>query len=307
MSSIAQLKPFSIGPRALFVKCSPAPTTFFERRAVLAALQQATHDQIETFKKLNDQSSFMIITTNPEAAKKLRQMTPLERAVTRQDTSESETSVLPSWLADFQEIGPIATPAESVPMTEKLRKQSSASDQLGLSTRSFTLSIFPVNKTYSHIQEVKKNPLHGRWPGVSHETYMASALGKKVPSDVMFRGLRDWETGNQLSHDVDGFFTEGDPDGASARLLDMIPATSDRRKRAMDRAHDKADAANVPAVMRSVIKFIEDSRRSAASIENPPEETMQKILDFNENDGHEVMYRKYTTNTLRTKPKAFKK
>ncbi|KAI0855857.1 hypothetical protein F4860DRAFT_446168 [Xylaria cubensis] len=270
-SVLAQLKPFTLASRSLFVKCVPAPRSFYERRAVLAALQRSSQQSIETFKKLQDSSSFIAITTRPEAASTLLENSPLERTIISQGSS-SDVALTPStWSSNYDDVsGPIAAPVNPLP-ADVVAKPTPASVDLGLSYKTFTLHIFPANVDYDHVAEVRKNPLHGQWPGNGKiETFISAALHRVVPSGAMAPALRDWETGNQLAHDGDSFADNG-PEGAAATLLGK-KRLSAREAFLMERIRRRGADKEMPKVMSGLFQFAEECRSEAAKAQSKPQQ-----------------------------------
>ncbi|KAI0964772.1 hypothetical protein F4678DRAFT_385231 [Xylaria arbuscula] len=262
-SALAQLKPFSLTPRSLFIKCVPAPRNFYERRAVLAALQKSSQQSIEVFKKLQDSSSFIALTSRPEAATTLLDSSPLERTIVFQDAASDEALSRSSWNLDDDVSGPIVTPVNPLP-THSTVKPTPASVDLGLSHRTFTLHIFPANAHYDHREEVRKNPLHGQWPGNGKaETFMSAALKRIMPSGAMAPALRDWETGNQLARDSDSFADAG-PEGAASMLLGS-KRRSAREAFLLERIRRRGAEQEIPTVMRSLVQFAEECRTKSAN------------------------------------------
>ncbi|KAI0148753.1 hypothetical protein GGR57DRAFT_504870 [Xylariaceae sp. FL1272] len=253
MSLLSQLKTFSLGPRSLLVKCVPAPKSFYQRRAVLAALQKGSTESIEVFKKLQDDSSFIAVTTSPDTAKNLIKSSPLKQIVMAQNSTNSESSIQSTWGAAYSNSGPIATavnplPADSVP------KETSASIELGLSHWSFTLHIFSANKDYDHNAEIQKNVLHGPWPEGGDETYIQAAL-RTIPPSVLNTALWDWETGDQLSNEAEKFTGQ---EGATHLFLGAKRGSAQEafvRERMRNRA-----AKRTPKIMRSLVEFAKECR-----------------------------------------------
>ncbi|KAI3326303.1 hypothetical protein HD806DRAFT_442884 [Xylariaceae sp. AK1471] len=262
-SALAQLKPFSLRSRSLFVKCVPAPKSFYERRAVLAALQKSSQQSIETFKKLKDNSSFIAVTTRPDVVKSLLDNSPLERIVISQDLDNGEVSSQSAWGSEIDVSGPIAPPVNPLP-ADPTTKPTPASANLGLSHKTFTLHIFPANATYNHNEEVRKNALHGKWPGDgTTETFISAALQRVIPSGAMAPGLRDWETGNQLARESDSFADSG-REGAASMLLGR-KRLSAREVFLMERIRRRNAARETPKVMRGLMQFAEDCRTKSQS------------------------------------------
>ncbi|KAI1353563.1 hypothetical protein F5Y01DRAFT_312759 [Xylaria sp. FL0043] len=261
-SALAQLKPFTLSSRSLFIKCDPAPRTFYERRAVLAALQKSSQQSIEMFKKLQDSSSFIAITTRPDVAIDLLNSSPLKRIIVTQDYESDDA------FRGFEEdvSGPIATPVNPLPGGATV-KPTPASINLGLFHKTFTLHVFPTNSHYNHREEARKNPFHGKWPDSSKtpETFVSAALRRVVPSGVMAPALRDWETGNPLARDSDSFAEDG-PEGAASMLLGK-KRNSARAAFALERIRRREAQQEMPPVMNSLVQFAEQCRTKSANVQ----------------------------------------
>ncbi|KAI1344914.1 hypothetical protein F5Y15DRAFT_11350 [Xylariaceae sp. FL0016] len=252
-SAFAQLKPFSLSSRTVFIKCTPAPVSFYERRAVLKALQMATFESIETFKKLEDEGSFIAITKKPGHAHGLVNDSPFSRTIIAPDPDAVPLPKTRAWGAEFDLSGTIAAPVHPMP-TNKTVKSTPASADLGLAHKTFVLHVFPSNSAYVHTKEVKKSPLHGRWPdNKGIETFISSALYKTIPSGHMRPALQDWETGNQLSSDSTNFSGEA-REGAAFSLLGK-KRISARETFLMERLRRRRDESEVPEVMKSLSGF----------------------------------------------------
>ncbi|KAI1177673.1 hypothetical protein F4777DRAFT_187766 [Nemania sp. FL0916] len=275
-SALAQLKQFTLRSRSLFIKCVPAPGNFYERRAVLAALQQASQQSIETFKRLQDSSSFIAITTIPEAASSLIGSSPLERTLALSGASHDEAAIRPSWgdSSGSEVTGRIAAPVHLLPAASAgtAAKPTPASADLELAFKTFTLHIFRINKNYDHVLEVRKHPLHGPWPGdgkTNTETYISSALRRVVPSGPMAPALRDWETGNQLARDSSEDSFAGDSsEGAAATFLGK-KRLSTRESFILERIRQRSAKRETPKIMDGIFQFAEECK--AKSAEPQPE------------------------------------
>lgn len=162
--------------------------------------------------------------------------------------------------------GPIATPVSLLP-ANLAAEPTPASAEVGLSHKTFTLHIFPTNAAYDHRAEVRKNPLHGQWPGdgeAETETFISAALRQVVPPGAMAPALRDWETGNQLARDADSFADDG-PEGAASTLLGR-KRISALESFLLERIRRRDAGRETPRVMSGLFQFAEECRsRSAES------------------------------------------
>ncbi|XXH04272.1 hypothetical protein Hte_010686 [Hypoxylon texense] len=256
-SALAELLQRSLSSRTVYVKCIPAPANFYERRAVLRTLQRFSRETIETFKKLEEDSSFVVVTTKPEAATAMVNDSPITRVIIAQKNNAS-------WGAEYNLRGAITAPVDPLPPSTATQK-TPAFDDLGLSHKTFTLHVFAANKSYNHRDVVRRNPLHGRWPSNNNnnrETFMSAALYASVPSGAMAPGLRDWHTANQLSRDSTSFADEG-AEGAAAALLEKKRPSS-REAFIMERIRARRNAQEIPAVMKSLAAFADGKVNEAS-------------------------------------------
>jgi hypothetical protein len=199
------------------------------------------------------------VTTRPDAATSLLDNSPLERIVISQDLGNNEVSGQSACDSEIDVSGPIAPPVNPLPADSMTVKPTPASANLGLSHRTFTLHIFPVNAAYNHSEEIRKNPLHGKWPGDGKtETFRSAALKRVIPSSAMAPGLRDWETGNQLARESDSFADNG-REGAASMLLGR-KRLSAREAFFMERVRRREAEQATPKVMSSLMQFAEECR-----------------------------------------------
>ncbi|KAI0406008.1 hypothetical protein F4802DRAFT_129540 [Xylaria palmicola] len=267
-SALAQLKRFTLGSRSLFIKCVPAPRNFYERRAVLATLQKISQQSIQTFKRLQDNSSFIVVTTRPDAAEDLVHNSPLRRTLLSQDPGQDGGSTS---AFDYDVSGPIATPANTFPADTAAAGPTPVSTDLGLAPKTFTLHIFPANAHHDHREEVRKNPLHGQWPGDgTTDTFISAALKRVIPSGALAPALRDWETGNQLTQEPGGFADNG-AEGAASLLLGKKRHSS-REAFVLERIRRRAAEQEIPKVMSSLVQFAEECRAKSSKAPSEPSE-----------------------------------
>ncbi|KAI1497822.1 hypothetical protein F5X99DRAFT_421064 [Biscogniauxia marginata] len=279
-SAFAQLFPFSLRSRTVFIRCTPAPTSFYERRAVLRALQNTTSGAIETFKKLEDNASFIAITNKPDAAASLVQEAPHIRTVIAQDENATPEPNRFSWGAEFDLRGTITTPVNPFPATKET-ELTPASTGLGLSQKTFTLRIFPANASYNHREATRRDPLHGRWPGNGNmETFVSAALRRSVPASAMAPALRDWETGNQLSRDLTSFAFEA-REGAAYTLLGKKRLSATEHF-LMERIRHRRNGQETPEIMKSLAVYA--AKCSLKSESKPSDAAMPKdpVNEFKE-------------------------
>ncbi|KAI1370759.1 hypothetical protein F4677DRAFT_451048 [Hypoxylon crocopeplum] len=264
-SAFAEVLQTSLSSRTVYVKCIPAPTSFYERRAVLRSLQKLTHETIETFKKLEDNSSFVVVTTKPGTATAMVNDSPVTRVIIAQDPNAATVPNSTSWGAEYDIRGSITTPIYPLPLS-KATKATPAFTELGLSHKTFTLHMFAANKTYNHKDAVSRNPLHGPWPSNSRETFVSAALRRSIPSGAMAPALRDWHTANQLSRDSASFADEG-AEGAATVLLGK-KRLSPQEIFLMERIRARRNAKGIPAVMKSLAAFADGNTHDAPSLDS---------------------------------------
>ncbi|KAI1087493.1 hypothetical protein F5B19DRAFT_486662 [Rostrohypoxylon terebratum] len=261
-SAFADLLQSSLSSRTVFVKCVPAPKTFFERRAVLRTVQKLSHGTVETFKKLQDNSSYIVVTTKPGTAEGLVNDSPIPRTVISQDpsaTNDLTTTSTSSWGAQYDLRGSITTPINPLPPSKVARTTPTLSE-LGITYINFTLHMFAANRSYSHWDVIKRDPLHGPWPPNSGtETFMSAALRQSIPSGAMAPALRDWHTANQLWRGSRSFMDEG-AEGAATTLLGKKRLTP-KEVFLMERIRARKNNAKIPAIMRSLADFADGKIR----------------------------------------------
>ncbi|KAM7216322.1 hypothetical protein V8F06_008341 [Rhypophila decipiens] len=153
-----------LGDRTLYLRVKPAPSTLSERRAVLHALKQ--YGQVEVFKKLYDDSSFISVARSIAEHRNIRKASPIQFDYKDEMTSE-------------------AVPAPRVALPSSTSAQT------------FTIEAFPA-PDYPHKAAIKKSPLYGPWPPETDISLVTWALMEVVPKDMAWRGLADWETGAQM-------------------------------------------------------------------------------------------------------------
>ncbi|KAI0885929.1 uncharacterized protein GGS22DRAFT_136141 [Annulohypoxylon maeteangense] len=280
-SAFAELLQSSLSSRTVYVKCIPSPVTFFERRSVLRAVQKLSFETIDTFKKLEDNSSFIVVTSKPDAAAALVNASPVTRVVVAQDPNaaggEPTTS---SWGAEYDVRGSITAPIDPIPPSRETESTPALKD-LGISYITFTLHMFAANRAYNHLDAIKKNPLHGPWPssdGDEMETFRSAALRQCVPAGAMAPALRDWDTANQLLRDSTSFSEEG-VEGASTTLLGK-----QRLKRKhifiLERIRNRQNRNMIPAIMRSLAAFADGTACDKPPLVDPlPQKTLPGKTD----------------------------
>ncbi|RYO88020.1 hypothetical protein DL764_008779 [Monosporascus ibericus] len=268
-SALSQLLPVSLWERTVFVKCTPAPVTFTERRAVLRALQKNTSEGIEVFKKLKrDGSSFIAVTSQPEAATALINDSPFERTFITEGLSTAAAKES-TWSSVYDLRGTITAPVNPLPKLQGT-PTTAPSNEFGLSHRTFTIRCFPPNKTYNHLQVVRSNPLHGPWPeNAGRETFISAALRRSIPAGPLAPALRDWETGNQLSRDYVSSPDEG-MEGALSILLGQSRLQGNQVY-ARERRRARLKEKEIPEVMRSLGAFAAKCRQKPFATEIPEE------------------------------------
>ncbi|KAI0472981.1 hypothetical protein GGR56DRAFT_591815 [Xylariaceae sp. FL0804] len=211
-----------------------------------------------------DDSSFLAVTAEPEAARNLIKSSPLIRTIIEQDTSDLTHPDPSAWSDDINIRGRQSSLTAAVnPLpTDETLESIDTSEQLDCSHRTFTLHIFRGNQNYSHVDAVRVNPLHGQWPDSNlGRTFMSEALYRVVPAGAMAPALRDWETGHQLSRYPRSFAGEAS-EGASAVLLGKRRSSS-RETLVMARVQQRRDEKEIPEIMKSLASFADKHNTSA--------------------------------------------
>ncbi|XDG04014.1 hypothetical protein ABKA04_003629 [Annulohypoxylon sp. FPYF3050] len=267
-SAFAELLQTSLSSRTVFVKCVPAPVTFFQRRAVLRAVQKISHGTIETFKKLEDNSSYIIVTSKPGTADGLVNDSPITRVVISQNPSATnELTTTTSWGAQYDMRGSITSPIDPIPPS-RVAQTTPTLSELGISYITFTLHMFAANRSYNHREAINKDPLHGPWPpNDGTETFMSAALRQRVPAGAMAPALRDWDTANQLWRGSASFAEEG-AEGAAATLFGK-KRLSPTEVFLMERIRARQNEAKIPAIMKSLAAFAAGKIRDQPPVVDP--------------------------------------
>lgn len=70
--------------------------------------------------------------------------------------------------------------------------------------KTFSIYLHASQRHYAHRTEVRRNPIHGRWPSTAKEEQdtVYWALREVVPDNIAREGLCDWHTGGQFSDDA---------------------------------------------------------------------------------------------------------
>ncbi|KAI1861450.1 hypothetical protein JX265_004462 [Neoarthrinium moseri] len=287
-SAFARSLPTTLSSRTLFVRCTPAPTSFTERRAVLKVLRTtAGNPEIEVFKKLEDNSSFIAVTKEVSAATALVTDSPFKRIVYTQDRAAAATFATTAWGSTFR--SSLTEPINIRPFTPVLaenHEKAKTGSELGLKSKIFTVHVFPANASYDHHRAVKLNPLHGPWPdnGV-RQTYISAAMRLAVTPGPMTGALRDWETGHQSSDNPAGIEDEG---------AEALLGSSKRGSYFIKERLRKRQLGKVPDVMQSLAAVARaappspppKANQTAGATES--EETTQttgRMLDFAKSSG----------------------
>ncbi|KXJ90876.1 hypothetical protein Micbo1qcDRAFT_195735 [Microdochium bolleyi] len=254
ISALSALRPVSLPSRTFFVKCSPVPKTFTDRRAVLKTLQDVTQNDVEFFRKLKDNSSFIVVTTKAESAKAAIHESPFQRTLMTQGHDDSDKPSRVTWGALYNVHSTITTPVNPIPAENTGGPPPSSSEGTHISQKTFTIHCFPTNKDFDHNEWVKQDPLNGPWPdsgGV--ETYTSASLRQTIPSGHMAPGFRDWETGRQMSRDSSSFADE-DAHGAAATILGK-PTTGHGMGYILERLRVKKNQDEIPEIMKGLAAY----------------------------------------------------
>lgn len=247
------------------------PKTFTDRRAVLKTLQNITQNDVEVFRKLRDNSSFIVVTTKVESATKAIHDSPYQRTILSQGLDDpSNKSSRATWGALYNIHSTITSPLNPIPADRTgggLAPPPGSRDANPADTvsqRTFTIRCFPANKDFDHYQMVRQDPLNGPWPDVGGiETYTSAALRQSVPAGHMAAGLRDWESGRQMLRDSSSFVDE-DAHGASAVLLGRTIAPSSRRGgmgHILERMRVRNKQGGTPEIMKGLAAFAKRAQR----------------------------------------------
>lgn len=193
-----------------------------------------------------DSSSFIAVTATPECAKTLVCDSPYQRILHVQDSATVATSSTAAWGAAYRSTitDPInIQPLEESDVQSNVVGNTAERGHLGLKSKLFTIRVFPGNADYNHKRTIGRNQLHGPWPqNNGYSTFTSNALARSVPRGYMSPGLRDWETGHQLSEE--SVVTEDE--GAQALLGQA------RRKAFFPEERKRKNEVVIPDVMKSL-------------------------------------------------------
>lgn len=181
---------------------------------------------------------------------------PYQRIVHLQDSAKASLFSTAAWGGSFR---PTITDPVNVQPLEEWREGIGStgtsnnlehSSSLGLISKTFTIHVFPANPSFSHKRAVESNPLHGPWPrNDGYDTYVSMALKKAVPGGRMSPGLRDWDTGKQISQGSLGREDEG---------AESLLGSKSRRSYFIEKRRRKAET-ELPDVMKSLAAVAKSS------------------------------------------------
>ncbi|KKA30797.1 hypothetical protein TD95_005248, partial [Thielaviopsis punctulata] len=264
-SSAAQL----LSSCTVFVKVSPLPITFAERRAVLHAMKK--HGRIEVFKKLpvsdeavaahcqdsnHSPAAFISVAATVEAAQKLVAASPLTYDLLTTPPSGSNITpeptvmpTLPQHIAEKQARqhgGPSAPAPGTTPPPNEERRQ-------------FVVHMFP-SPNYNHNYRISNSPFYGPWKSNPYRKQpVIDALVKNIPRNVRQAGLAEWE---HLDSELEELVT------VDLSATDMWA----------ERARKRHEAEEQPEVYKGLLKLqqeVEELRRQrilGQSVDDEPEE-----------------------------------
>jgi hypothetical protein len=180
-----------------------------------------------------------------------------------QDSTAAATFSTTAWGAAFRRtitdpinIQPLGRAHEAAETQDAMQKRG----ELGLTSKIFTIHVFPGNVEYNHRRAIGLKMTHGSWPNNhDQETFMSISLKKTIPPGALAPGLRDWETGNQLSGDSTGLEGEGAEGLLHNRHADAHKLRRLQRKEARE---------SIPEVMTSLLAVA-----AAAPLQEPAAET----------------------------------
>ncbi|KAL2891809.1 hypothetical protein HOO65_011167 [Ceratocystis lukuohia] len=177
-----------IGPRTVFVKVSPLPITFAERRAVLHALKKQA--RIEVFKKMrHSPASFISVADTEDGARKLVDASPLTYDIL---STTSDTPLIPE---------PVIMPTLPQHRAEKQAKDIDTQPSPPPNTattsnenrRQFVVHMFP-SPNYRHMHHISLSPFYGPWkPDTHRKKTVIDALSKNIPQNIRQPGLAEWD------------------------------------------------------------------------------------------------------------------
>ncbi|KAF7532323.1 hypothetical protein G7054_g8063 [Neopestalotiopsis clavispora] len=289
-SAFARSLPSSLSARTLFVKCSPAPSSFAERRAILKALSTTGNGtKIEVFKKLEDSSSFIAVTSTPESAQSLVGDSPYERIVHLQEAAHASLFSTAAWGASFRTT--ITDPVNVQPAEQWRREGSNPGwllkknrdtqmDERENTSQSEKITGMGDTTAATSIGLTRRRAESPPWAmprNDGYDTFVSLALKKSVPGSRMSPGLRDWDTGRQLSQDPLGYEDEG---------AESLLRGKSRRSYFIEKRRRKAET-EVPDVMRSLAAVAKSSTATKSSQESGHEQPGKS--HWNRSNSHDAI------------------
>lgn len=207
-----------------------------------------------------DSSSFIVVTTKAESARTAIYDSPFQRILVTQGIENSDKPKRVTWGALYNVHSSITTPLNPIPTEKTGGPPPSSSEDSDTAQKTFTIHCFPAAKDFDHNEGIKQDPLNGPWPdsgGV--ETYISASLRQTVPSGHMAPGLRDWETGRQMSRDS-GSFVDEEVYGAAATILGKPRfsklTTKDRMGHILERMRVRKSQDEIPEIMNSLAAYV---------------------------------------------------
>lgn len=219
-----------------------------------------------------DNSSFIVVTTKAESARIAIYDSPFQRTLVTQGLENPDKPKRVTWGALYNVHSTITSPVNPIPTEKTGGPPPSSSEGSDTAQKTFTIHCFSTAKDFDHNEGIKQDPLNGPWPdsgGV--ETYISALLRQTVPSGHMAPGLRDWETGRQMSRDS-GSFVDEEVYGAAATILGKQrfgkQTTKDRMGHILERMRIRKSQDEIPEVMNSLTAYVKKVRSA-----NPDQQT----------------------------------
>lgn len=173
-------------------------------------------------------------------------------------TDKSNSGLLGGALRE-QHSTDITTPVEPIEISaladEKAKRSGNASPY-----KTFALHIFPTT-TYKHRTVIRYSPLHGPWTRDrnAQNTFTYAALKDSIPDALDAEGLRDWESGGQLSDSSD--------QRTLSEELSKLTKIQDRKAKAVAGRREAAKLASILGTLRTA--GLEPGKRSSQTSAEP--------------------------------------
>lgn len=152
---------------------------------------------MECFTTIQLSNDFICAPNTIKVAEELVRQSPLTFNFVSETINDPGSKAAPGAYASR-----IAAPIKTYQLT-KMPDDSNPPQRSG-PVKTFTLQMRPSQRKYAHRTEIRRNPIHFRWPTTPKEEQDSIfwALRDVVPDNIAREGLCDWHTGGQFSDDA---------------------------------------------------------------------------------------------------------